>query len=150
MRCLRQVMKWLVSRVEISSRCTAFDQVRVKIAKKAFPSLFFCYLLLIGPAKSVPMIPKAVPLFAKSVSSGPGGGVINVKALKRLQSQHADRTDLRSCLRVRIQSRSRTAAIFRLGTPCNVSKWILVWISCISGVPCKAQWVASSNSPVAF
>ena len=46
------------------------------------------------------MTSKAALPWVRSVRSSPGGGTVKGKALKRLQPQHADRTDLTSCLRV--------------------------------------------------
>ena len=71
------------------------------------------------------MISKAVLLFVRYLASGPGGGVVNGKALNHLQPQHVDGTDFTSFLRVGIQYCSRTAAMVRPTPPCNVSTWIL-------------------------
>ena len=67
------------------------------------------------------MTSKGALPWVRSVGSGPGGGTVKGKALKRLQPQHADRTDLTSCLRVGIQYSSRIAAMVRDTPPCKVS-----------------------------
>lgn len=46
------------------------------------------------------MTSKTALPWVRSVGSGPGGGAVKGKDLKRLQPQQADRTDFTSCLTV--------------------------------------------------
>lgn len=53
----------------------------------------------------------------QSVGNGPGGGTVNGKAQNCLQSQHADLTDLTTCLSIGIQQSLRIAVTARGHTP---------------------------------